>query len=31
MPVSEVGKPRSAADIARDCETNPRWKGVTRT
>ena len=29
--MSEVGKPKSAADIQRDWDTNPRWKGITRT
>jgi isocitrate lyase len=31
MSVSNVGKPKSAAEIQRDWDTNPRWKGITRT
>ena len=31
MSVSSVGKPKGAADIQRDWDTNPRWKGITRT
>ena len=29
--VSEVGKPKSADQIQLDWDTNPRWKGITRT
>ena len=29
--MSNVGKPKSAAEIKRDWEANPRWKGITRT
>lgn len=31
MSVSNVGKPKTAAEIQRDWDTNPRWKGITRT
>ena len=29
--MSEVGKPKSAAEIKKDWDSNPRWKGITRT
>ena len=29
--VSNVGKPKSPAEIQKDWDTNPRWKGLTRT
>ena len=28
--MSNVGKPRTAAEIQQDWDTNPRWKGITR-
>ncbi|PYE15108.1 isocitrate lyase [Williamsia limnetica] len=28
--MSTVGKPRTAAEIQQDWDTNPRWKGITR-
>ncbi|WP_290704398.1 isocitrate lyase, partial [Gordonia sp. UBA5067] len=28
--MSNVGKPRTAAEIQADWDTNPRWKGITR-
>jgi isocitrate lyase len=29
--MSTVGQPKSAEEIQQDWDTNPRWKGVTRT
>ena len=31
MSVSTVGRPKSAEEIQRDWDTNPRWMGVNRT
>ena len=28
--MSNVGKPRTAAEIQQDWDTNPRWKGIKR-
>ncbi|RRO85341.1 isocitrate lyase, partial [Corynebacterium bovis] len=28
--MSNVGKPRTAAEIQKDWDENPRWKGITR-
>ena len=29
--MSSVGQPKSPEEIQKDWDTNPRWKGITRT